>query len=564
MELVYLWVEEYKNIRNQGFNFSPRFEFHYDKDSKKLTKIRDESTTYKSIFPDNINVTAIVGENGSGKSSILEALITLVSFKKDVDKEISFFLISADVSSSKSPKYYKKCINMSIDNKYEELGRQPLLYFNYSLDYLTNKYVSFDKFYHRKDDYEIPTVLIPSKKEKKVDILNIDYVVERNMLDFTINNNLSFENIEKFFTIKKFKLSKNSNKIIAKRLQTSQYDIQTTTSYVQDDIKNNIYAYLNRIDGTNKENDLELLNNLYILKKVYENRSKVIFPELKALLENDVKNIDKDKFKKILQIIKEKTFNDIFSDSDGLEKIYDSFNFKDSDDEIKENLKILLDGKISKIADYEELLLKIPGWVDIELFDEKDINLKDLSYGQKFLNRFAYTLLYQVKKIDQIYKDSPFIILLDEVELGLHPQLQKEFLKFILEILNIYSNTRFHIVFTSHSPFLLSDIPKENVIFLEKYKENDEEVKNENQIVGNCKNVSKDIKLKTFGANIHTLLSDGFFMSDGLMGEFAKGKINEIKDFYNKNKDLKNEDSNFESKKDEFKKIKNILRIFRE
>ena len=70
MELVYLWVEKYKNIKNQGFNFSPRFKFHYDKDSKKLTKVRDESTNYKSIFPDNINVTAIVGENGSGKSTI--------------------------------------------------------------------------------------------------------------------------------------------------------------------------------------------------------------------------------------------------------------------------------------------------------------------------------------------------------------------------------------------------------------------------------------------------------------------------------------------------------------
>ena len=26
MELVYLWVEKYKNIEKQGFNFSPRFE----------------------------------------------------------------------------------------------------------------------------------------------------------------------------------------------------------------------------------------------------------------------------------------------------------------------------------------------------------------------------------------------------------------------------------------------------------------------------------------------------------------------------------------------------------
>ena len=36
----------------------------------------------------------------------------------------------------------------------------------------------------------------------------------------------------------------------------------------------------------------------------------------------------------------------------------------------------------------------------------------------------------------------------------------------------------------------------------------------------------------TFGANIHTLLSHGFFMKDGLMGEFAKSKIEEIKKFY--------------------------------
>ncbi|MDZ7817459.1 MAG: hypothetical protein U5K55_02095 [Aliarcobacter sp.] len=88
----------------------------------------------------------------------------------------------------------------------------------------------------------------------------------------------------------------------------------------------------------------------------------------------------------------------------------------------------------------------------------------------------------------------------------------------------IFLKKKFHIVITSHSPYTFRSTKKECNI-LEKYKKNDEEVKNENQKAGNCKNVSKDIKLKTFGANIHTLLSDGFFMSDGLMGEFAKSKI---------------------------------------
>jgi energy-coupling factor transporter ATP-binding protein EcfA2 len=71
MELVYLWVEEYKNIKNQGFNFSPRFTCKYE--NGELT-IEEKKDSCFSIFPPNINITAIVGENGAGKSSILEVI----------------------------------------------------------------------------------------------------------------------------------------------------------------------------------------------------------------------------------------------------------------------------------------------------------------------------------------------------------------------------------------------------------------------------------------------------------------------------------------------------------
>ena len=86
MELVYLWVEDYKNIKKQGFNFSPRFrcefkdkyEKYTDVNGKEKEKLKDdcELIIHKnkdclSVFPNNINVTAIVGGNGSGKSSLL-------------------------------------------------------------------------------------------------------------------------------------------------------------------------------------------------------------------------------------------------------------------------------------------------------------------------------------------------------------------------------------------------------------------------------------------------------------------------------------------------------------
>ena len=52
------------------------------------------------------------------------------------------------------------------------------------------------------------------------------------------------------------------------------------------------------------------------------------------------------------------------------------------------------------------------------------------------------------------------------------------------------------------------------------------------------------------------------------MGEFAKSKINEIKEFYDENKDLEKDDSNYQTKKEEFltkkKDFENIQRIIGE
>jgi predicted ATP-binding protein involved in virulence len=100
------------------------------------------------------------------------------------------------------------------------------------------------------------------------------------------------------------------------------------------------------------------------------------------------------------------------------------------------------------------------------------------------------------------------LFLLDEPDITLHPQWQK---KYIHQLIYTFKNIgkKIHFIVTSHSPFILSDLPKENVIFLKDGKQ-------------------VDVDINTFGANIHTLLSHGFFIQDGLMGEFAKEKINDV------------------------------------
>lgn len=68
----------------------------------------------------------------------------------------------------------------------------------------------------------------------------------------------------------------------------------------------------------------------------------------------------------------------------------------------------------------------------------------------------------------------------------------------------------------THSPFVLSDLPIQNILFLEK---------------GGNKADKSDVA--SFGANIHTMLVNSFFLKGGAMGQFAKETIVKIIDQVN-------------------------------
>ena len=51
----------------------------------------------------------------------------------------------------------------------------------------------------------------------------------------------------------------------------------------------------------------------------------------------------------------------------------------------------------------------------------------------------------------------------------MHPEWQRTFLKDLISFVNkTFQSNRIQIVLTSHSPFLISDLPKESVILLEE------------------------------------------------------------------------------------------------
>ena len=115
-----------------------------------------------------------------------------------------------------------------------------------------------------------------------------------------------------------------------------------------------------------------------------------------------------------------------------------------------------------------------------------------------------------------IHWNTNILLLIDEIDLYLHPEWQRRIVRDLLSLLRRqFKGHYFQIILTSHSPIVLSDIPVENCIFLKK--------RSDGTVCQEKRNA------QTFGANIYTLYKDAFFLSDDklAMGEFAQNKINQ-------------------------------------
>ena len=74
LTLQYIWVEKYGCFENAEFNFSAKHHFHYDKETNTLTH-EDHSKDYvEGFFGENVDLTAVVGNNGAGKTTVLDLI----------------------------------------------------------------------------------------------------------------------------------------------------------------------------------------------------------------------------------------------------------------------------------------------------------------------------------------------------------------------------------------------------------------------------------------------------------------------------------------------------------
>ncbi len=143
-----------------------------------------------------------------------------------------------------------------------------------------------------------------------------------------------------------------------------------------------------------------------------------------------------------------------------------------------------------------------------------------LSSGQKSVLDLFSRLYYAKQRIESQNGRPKYIYLfLDEAETSFHPEWQRKFLKVLVEFVSeLFEGYQVQIFLASHSPLLISDLPKSNIIFLKGRGNKDEKL---------LQIASDDETPETFAANLNNILANGFFVKD-LVGEFAKEKLNGI------------------------------------
>ncbi len=630
MELVYLWVEKYKNIEKQGFNFSPRFTCKYDEINQELTI--DENKEYASIFPENINVTAIVGKNGSGKSSLLQLLEGTIELKninrfvvyqKDENYYCEFKHIKPDIVFDKEINYidnndgfnensfFPRIIRIAHNEKVGEDELSHYYFGNYS-GLLGGMHVDRQNFYNMLDArFFVPRYINIAtdhielfeklKQMYKFDTLRLllknnstSYIrkwINNQIATFGFNVNLDsnivciYEKTERILERIQKQLHRPIEEIEIHLYDRNREKIVSILENIENMHRDQTYD--NQIKKFNKYQEFDLAVLIafteYYLKNTDPcNPSNLVYEtllELKdeiknnAFIHENVVRLVRSYILDFFQKLKDKGFKFLKDDFLTIDKIIESINYVQQfkihyfDSEGNPYIDIPIDVTLKENLHHIKILQKIFFDNEFDEGNEKYLRVfeydlinnkigssyKTISDGEKHFIRFSIDVIYYLEALKNYNftpeKESLALFLADEPDNAMHPIWKKKLMHSVLEILSNYSdipNIKQHFVFTTHSPFLLSDIPKQNIIFLDTYDDGRCKVLKHNEVIN---------KKQTFGANIHTLLSDSFFMEDGLMGEFAKSKINEVIALLLKEEQLS---------KDEIKTCKQIISIIGE
>ncbi|MDW5288875.1 hypothetical protein R6X41_08615 [Formosa sp. PL04] len=578
-------LTDYLKVLKENTYYSFYSSYEFDSKTETFTYFPENDVDLYSICredqnPLHVNISAIVGENGAGKSTLIELLFLgihnlAVAYKilknpEDLSSWHTEEGVHLDIYYSVNDKIY--CIRLDdldvcfssqskkADNsfskfkdfkKYDTKNKKDLEFFfysiaiNYSLYGLNTNHVGewIRALFHKNDGYQTPLVINPMRIKGQIDVNReeglaksrlisnllietksnehlklskkqiataITFKLNRRKIENIYDHNIGSDGIWTFE-----KLNKKTPKLLDIIYKGFEIDNRDVEIKFKEEIEKYIIKKLFKIARTYDKYKVFLTDNSGNNKK-----QPSFTTDEKHNLESYIEAIKKDdshitfKLNQAINYIKK---NPLVEDENyKWNKENEHFHIP-----IKELSKRINTSKLSEIIN-----LIPPSLFNIEIHLE-EIESKEnksvfsgLSSGEQQLIHSVQSILYHIINVNSVFSNnSPedinyayINLILDEIELYFHPAHQKEFIQHILtgiKSLDIPNIKGINMLFSTHSPFILSDIPSSNILKLRK----GEAIINEQL---------------TFGANIHDLLANDFFLKDGFMGVFSQNEIKNV------------------------------------
>lgn len=479
MKLIALVIKQYdKLFKEQIFNFSDEYkvDFNFETNELKIDKNPDyiENFYGKSIY----NITPIVGINGVGKSTILN-LIGYYHRAEDQNKDINqFFYVYLDTNG----KFY-------------------LFDKNYDLSSITIEGLATDKV-------DISGYCDAQKRDKLIYIMNEDRRPSgsyggQSLLDIYLAESSKWYMLNGIFEA--------YEELYFRGLVSSSYKFSFGVNKY--DIPD---KYLN--DWEQRKFFFCLI--LKIIVKICNDFNYCLSDEEieRYFIDGDYLTLF-DKIKKETEEEKKDFLNLLVDFLNNFEQIINNYEIKEYSDSMETRIVEIGYGEknFDNRIEFEKLYL------DYEELEKNALDLKYYSF--RVIDEFYYNMstgeanilkvMSYVKWLQINSSQGTCQLVVDELESGMHLEWSRSLINFLVNYINEINKIggmNFQLIFTTHSPYMLSDIKPGNVIMLEK---NQETGYSEGKVLQN-----------TFAKNIQEIMKENLI--DNIYGDFALAKINSM------------------------------------